>query len=83
MIFESLLGPFDRYDYDDIGGIEEKHDCENDGRYFTKLLFEQSHLFRSFNTSHKVLKASNLLTSKRMSEVLKFNSVLCTKTNNY
>ena len=63
MIFESLLGPFDRYDYDDIGGIEEKHDCENDGRYFTKLLFEQSHLLRSFNTSHKVLKASNLLTS--------------------
>ena len=63
MIFEPLLGPFDRYDYDDIGGIEEKHDYENDGRYFTKLLFEQSHLLRSFNTSHKVLKASNFLTS--------------------
>ena len=63
MIFEPLLGPFDRYDYDDIGGIEEKHDYENDGRYFTKLLFEQSHLLGSFNTSHKVLKASNLLTS--------------------
>ena len=63
MIFESLLGPFDRNDCDDIGGIEEKHDCENDGRYFTKLLFEQSHLLRSFKTSHKVLKASNLLTS--------------------
>ena len=63
MIFEPLLGPFDRYDYDDIGGIEEKHQYENDGRYFTKLLFEQSHLLRTFNTSHKVLKASNLLTS--------------------
>ena len=63
MIFEHLLGPFDRYDYDDIGGIGEKHDYESDGRYFTKLLFEQSHLLRSFNTSHKVLKASNLLTS--------------------
>ena len=56
------MGPFDRYDYDDIGGIEEKHDFENDGRYFTKLLFEQSHLLKSFYT-HKVLKASNLLTS--------------------
>ena len=64
MIFEPLLGSFDRYiDDDDIGGIEENHDYENDGRYFTKLLFEQSHLLRSFNTSHKVLKASNLLTS--------------------
>ena len=57
------MGPFDRYiDDDDIGGIEENHDYENDGRYFTKLLFEQSHLLKSFNT-HKVLKASNLLTS--------------------
>ena len=63
MIFEPLLGPFDRYiDDDDIGGIEENHDYENDGRYFTKLLFEQSHLLKSFYT-HKVLKASNLLTS--------------------
>ena len=43
MIFDPLLGPIDRYNDDDIGGIEENHDYENDGRYFTKLLFEQSH----------------------------------------
>lgn len=63
MIFEPLLGPFDRYDDDNLGGIEYNHDYENDRSYFTKLLFEQSYLLRSFNTSHKVLKASNLLTS--------------------
>ena len=44
MIFEPLMGPFDRYDDDDIGGIEENRDYKNDGRYFTKLLFEHSHL---------------------------------------
>ena len=45
MTFEPLMGPFDRNnDDDDIGGIEENNDYENDGRYFTKLLFEHSHL---------------------------------------
>ena len=48
MIFEPLLGPFDRYDYDDIGGIEEKHDYENDGRYFTKLLLGVEQNFASW-----------------------------------